>query len=118
MISFEEIEGNEELLDLPEVAKHYDEISYYREMFYFVLHFNTIINLTLKTFINHVEQSVNDIDYSKVYEGNLFPDNHQVFEDSKLYMKMIENTSEIFQHENEMFILIGKVVDLCGQKLF
>ena len=65
----------------------------------------------MKTFINYVEQSVDDIYYSKVYNMNLYPKIHQVFYDFKLYMEMIGRTSNLFHNSEVMFIAIGQVIE-------
>ena len=117
LIGFEEIKDNDSLLDLAQVRKHYDEISHEGNMYYFVLHSNKVINYKMKAFINHVEQFVDDIDYSSVYESYLFLNIHQVYADSKLYMQMIGKTSNLFQNSEDMFIPIGQVIERLFEEM-
>ena len=83
-----------------------------------LLSYNLWLFSALVTFC---ECLVCDVDYVEVVLLlNLYSDIHQVFSDSNLYMKMIENMSQIFQCGDEMFIpivTIGKVIEHLFEKI-
>ena len=78
---------------------------------FFILKSNTVIDHNLKIFINHVEQSIDDINYLKEHGNNIYRRIYEVFVDTKLYIKMIENTLKIFEEIDDMLIPIDKIIE-------
>jgi len=111
LIGFEEITSDSDILAIPEVKKHYNEIKHSADMFYFILKSNTVIDHLKKNFINHVEQSMDGIDFAKVYKDKIWPKIHDVFNRTTFYMEMRENLSDDYNKTDEIAIPMGKIIE-------
>ena len=74
----------------------------------YILDSNTISNHKQKTFINHVDQSLINIDFDKNLDTNIVFRVHALFANHTQFLKMTENTSSLTKDIENFYFLLGR----------
>ena len=82
----------------------------------YILDSNTIIIHKQKTFINHVEQSLINIDFDQKFYSSIVLKKHAVFVNHTQFLKMTKNTSPLIKETDYLYIPIGKTIDLIFEE--
>ena len=75
------------LLNISEVKTHFQEIQATKSLYCYIIESNIVIDHKSKTFINHVEHPLDDIDFSLSMKESIVPQYHQIFSTRDLYKK-------------------------------
>ena len=84
-IGFTEIHKGSKWLQIEEVIDHYDLMEATIPLKTYILKPDATIDHKTKTFINHVGQSIEDVDLTEGYEASIVPDIIEIFESQKTY---------------------------------
>ena len=103
--------------NISEVKTHYQEIQATKSLHYYIMESKNVIDHKSKTFINHVEQTLNDIDFSLSMKDSIVPQCHQIFSTCDIYKKMIDSIYILVTNSEFMFIPIGKVIQHIFQDI-
>ena len=95
---------------------HYNEINATKYIHCYILDSNTIINYRQEKFINHVKQSLINIDFNKKFNISIVLKVHAVFIDQIKFLKMTDNTSQLIKETEKFYIPIGKIIDLIFEE--
>ena len=105
------MQDDSEWIQIPNVKTHYNETNATKHVHCYILDSNSIVNHKQKTSINHVEQSLINIDFNKKFDTNIVFKVHAVFADHTQFLKMTENTSSLIKDTENFHIPIGKIID-------
>ena len=97
-------------LDIPEVKTHYEEIQATKLFHCYIIESNIGIDDKSKTFINHVDQMLGDIDFSLSIKNFIVPKWHKIFSTRDALKKIIDSTLILVKNSDFLFIPIGKVI--------
>ena len=113
-IGFERIYYDNDVMKLENVIQHYKELKLNKNLFSYLLKSSTKINHKENMFINHVEQSLNDVDFNSDRITSIVSDVHNIFLSPKKFDQMKESTYGNLKRSQFVFIPIGKII----QELF
>ena len=78
-IAFKCVTKKSKWLKMSEVQTHYQEIQATKSVHCYIIESNIVIDYKFKPFINHVEQTLDDMDFSFSVKGSIVPKCHQIF---------------------------------------
>ena len=113
-IGFERIYYDNDVMKLENVIQHYKELKLNKNLFSYLLKSSTKINHKANMFVNHVEQSLKDVDFSSGRLTSIVSDVHNIFLSPKKFDQMKESTFGNLKRSQFVFIPIGKII----QELF
>ena len=85
-------------------------------MYFYILDSNIIINHKQKVFINHIEQSLINIDFDQKFDSSIVLKVHAVFANHTQFLKMTKNTSPLIKGTDYFYIPIGKIIDFIFEE--
>ena len=109
-IGFERIDFDNDVMKVENVIQHYKDFQLFKSLFSYILKSSTKINHKKNTFVNHVEQSLKDVDFN--FEGNtsIVTDVHNIFMSPKKFDKMKELSWRNIMRSEFVFIPIEKII--------
>ena len=103
--------------NISEVTAHYQEIQATKSLHCNIIESDIVIEHKSKIFINHVEQTLDNIDFSLSMKDLIVSKCHKIFSARDVYNKMIDSTHMLVNNSEFMFIQIGKVIQHIFQDI-
>ena len=111
-IGFKGVTKKSKWLSIFEVKTHYQEIQATKLLYCYIIESNIVIDHKSKTFINHVEQTLDDIDFSLSMKDSKVPKYHQIIFTIGVYNEMIDSTHMLVTNSEFMFMPLVKLFDI------
>ena len=87
MKRFERIYYDNDVMKLENVIQHYKDLQLNKNLFSYLLKSSTKINHKKYMFVNHVEQSLKDVDFNSDGKTSIVTDVHNIFMSPKKLIK-------------------------------